>query len=116
MARVMFDSKKELKKLAAIVAALPEDKKKITEGLVADAAFMADQLEILRAHITEKGWSEEYKNGENQYGRKKSSAVEVHTKYSTEYVKTITALANLRGADGGKADDEFLEFIARRKK
>ena len=45
-----------------------------------------------------------------------TSAVEVHTKYSSEYVKTISALANLRGADGGKADDEFLQFIARRSK
>ena len=66
--------------------------------------------------IKRDGVVEEYKNGENQYGRKKSSAVEVHTKYSSEYVKTITALANLRGADGGEANDEFLQFIARRKK
>ena len=66
--------------------------------------------------IKRDGVVEEYRNGENQYGRKKSSAVEVHTKYSSEYVKTITALANLRGADGGEANDEFLQFIARRKK
>lgn len=92
------------------------EKDDLASGLIDLAAIQKVILDETAELIRRDGVVEEYKNGENQYGRKKSSAVEVHTKYSTEYVKTITALANLRGADGGKADDEFLEFIARRKK
>lgn len=95
MAKVMFDSKKELKKLGVIAAALPEDKRKITEGLVADAAFMAEQLEKLRAHITENGWSEEYKNGENQFGRKSSVEADAYIKIQKSYASTIKQLTDL---------------------
>jgi len=92
------------------------EKDDIASGLIDLAATQRIILEETGELIKRDGVVEEYKNGENQYGRKKSSAVEVHTKYSSEYVKTISALANLRGADGGKADDEFLQFIARRSK
>ena len=88
----------------------------LASGLIDLAATQKVVLDETAELIKRDGVVEEYKNGENQYGRKKSSAVEVHTKYSSEYVKTITALANLRGADGTKADDEFLQFIARRSK
>lgn len=88
----------------------------LTSGLIDLAATQKVVLDETAELIKRDGVVEEYRNGENQYGRKKSSAVEVHTKYSSEYVKTITALANLRGADGGEANDEFLQFIARRKK
>lgn len=88
----------------------------LASGLIDLAATQKVVLDETAELIKRDGVVEEYRNGENQYGRKKSSAVEVHTKYSSEYVKTITALANLRGSDGGEANDEFLQFIARRKK
>lgn len=95
MAKALFDSKKELKKLGMIAAALPEDKQKITEGLVADAAFMAEQLEKLREHITEHGWSEEYKNGENQFGKKSSVEAEAYVKLQKSYASVIKQLTDL---------------------
>ena len=95
MAKVMFDSKKELKKLAVIVAALTEDKRKITEGLVADAAFMAEQLEKLRDIIARNGWSEEYKNGENQYGKKSSVEADAYIKLQKSYASVIKQLTDL---------------------
>lgn len=95
MAKVLFDSKKELKKLGLIVTALPEDKKKITEGLVADAAFMAEQLEKLRVHITANGWSEEYKNGENQFGKKSSVEADAYIKLQKSYASVIKQLTDL---------------------
>ena len=85
-------------------------------GLIDLAATQKVVLEETSELIKRDGVVEEYKNGENQYGRKKSSAVEVYTKFSSEYVKTITALANLRGSDGKAAEDEFLSFIGGGKK
>lgn len=95
MARVIFNTKKELKKLELIVAALPEDKRKITEGLVADAAFMAEQLEILRKHIAENGWSEQYMNGANQFGKKSSVEADAYVKIQKSYASVIKQLTDL---------------------
>ena len=112
MAKLIFDSKKELKKLALIVTALPEDKKKITEGLVADAAFMAEQLEILRKHITENGWSEEYKNGENQFGKKSSVEADAYIKLQKSYASVIKQLTDLLPAQTETAaGSEIMAFL-----
>ena len=95
MARVTFNAQKELKKLKLIAEALPEDKRKVTEGLIADAAFMAEQLEKLRNHITEKGWSEEYQNGANQFGRKSSVEADAYVKVQKSYASVIKQLTDL---------------------
>lgn len=95
MAKVVFNCQKELKKLNQIVIALPEDKRKITEGLVADAAFMAEQLEKLRETISKNGWSEEYKNGENQFGKKSSVEADAYIKLQKSYASVIKQLTDL---------------------
>ena len=56
---------------------------------------MAEQLEILRAHITENGWSEEYKNGENQFGKKSSVEADAYIKIQKSYASTIKQLTDL---------------------
>lgn len=95
MARAVFNASKELKKLKLIVEALPEDKRKITEGLIADASFMAEQLEKLRAHIAEHGWSEEYQNGANQFGKKSSVEADAYVKVQKSYASVIKQLTDL---------------------
>ena len=112
MSKQVFNSAKELKKLTAIAAALPDDKKKITEGLVSDAAFMAEQLEILRGHIAEKGWSEEYKNGENQFGKKSSVEADAYIKLQKSYASVIKQLTDLLPSkDETAAGTEIMAFL-----
>jgi flagellar biosynthesis/type III secretory pathway protein FliH len=95
MARAVFSAANELKKLKLIAEALPEDKQKVTEGLIADAAFMAEQLEKLRAHITENGWSEGYQNGANQFGKKSSVEADAYVKVQKSYASVIKQLTDL---------------------
>ena len=95
MARAVFSAAKELKKLKLIAEALPEDKQKVTEGLIADADFMAEQLEKLRLHITEHGWSEEYQNGANQFGKKSSVEADAYVKVQKSYASVIKQLTDL---------------------
>ena len=95
MSRPVFNCQKELKKLKTIAENLPEDKRKVTEGLIADAAFMAEQLEILRKHIAENGWSEEYQNGANQFGRKSSVEADAYVKVQKSYASVIKQLTDL---------------------
>lgn len=107
-----FKADKELKKLKEIVKAIPEDKKKLVEGLIADASFMAEQLEHLRQHIVENGWSEEYQNGANQKGKKTSVEAEMYIKVQKGYASIIRQLTDFLPADEKVGtNDELLEFL-----
>lgn len=88
-----FDSKKELKKLNKIIRDIPEDKKELVEGLIADASFMAEQLEHLREYIMKNGWSEEYQNGANQKGKKQSVEADAYIKLQKSYQSIIKQLS-----------------------
>lgn len=107
-----FEADKELKKLNKIVKAIPKDKKKLVEGLIADASFMAEQLEYLRTHISENGWSEEYQNGANQRGKKTSVEAEMYVKVQKSYASIIRQLADFLPVNNKTAkDDELLDFL-----
>lgn len=109
---VDFNAKKELKKLQKIVAQLPEDKRKITEGLVADASFMAEQLQSLRKYIIEHGWSEEYQNGANQFGKKTSVEADSYIKVQRQYSSIIKQLTDLLPSGNTAAPGAALmEFV-----
>lgn len=77
--------KKRLKELTAIYSKLPEKKRSIAEPLIKNAAFMEVELEELREIIAENGASEEYKNGENQYGRKASADLQSYNSLLKSY-------------------------------
>lgn len=109
-----FSAKKELKKLKSIVESLPDDRRKLTEGLVKDAAFMAEQLEKLRNHIQENGWSEEYQNGANQSGRKSSPEADMYVKVQKLYSSTIKQLTDLLPSnDISVPGAELMNFISK---
>lgn len=116
MKRQTFSAKKEKKKLNAIISQLPDDLVKMTEGLVADACFMAEQLEKLREEITENGWSEEYQNGANQFGRKASVAGDMYLKTQKSYAAVIKQLTDLMPKQEGAsaAGAELMDFIKRK--
>lgn len=113
MARKLdFNAKKELNKLQKIVAQLSEDKRKLTEGLVADASFMAEELQKLREYLTENGWSEEYQNGANQFGRKTSVEADTYIKMQRQYSAIIKQLTDLLPSGGTAAPGAALmEFV-----
>ena len=86
---------KELKKLNEIFNNLDETTKKTIENLIQEAAFMAVTLEETRMIIARDGVIENYQNGENQKGVKKSSAVEVYDKMVNTYARVIKQLTEL---------------------
>lgn len=107
-----FEANKELKKLNEIVKAIPEDKKKLVEGLIADASFMAEQLEYLRGYIAKNGWSEEYQNGANQKGKKTSVEAEMYVKVQKSYASVIRQLTDFLPTENKAGNnDELLEFL-----
>lgn len=88
--------KSENTRLKGIFKDLDENKKKVVMPLIQKAAFMHVELEELQKEIEEKGCIDEYQNGANQWGTKKSAAVDVYNtmiKNYTAIIKTLTDLA-----------------------
>ena len=71
---------KEFERLSAILKAkeIDDDYYKIAIPLIREIAFMKVELDFIKEDIRANGTTEEYKNGENQYGRKKSAAADVY--------------------------------------
>lgn len=90
----VFSASKEKKKLEKIIKGIPDDKKKLVEGLIADASFLAEQLEVLRDNISKDGWSESYQNGANQFGRKTSVEADMYIKAQKAYSSLIKQLTD----------------------
>ena len=67
---------KEKKRLKRIFTDLESGKKNLVTPLIEKAAFMSVELDELEKKIEIDGWTSEYKNGENQYGTKKSPEAE----------------------------------------
>ena len=111
--KARFNAKKEQKKLKEIISQLPDELVKITEGLVEDAAFMAEQLEKLRADIEKNGWTSEYRNSETQYGTKPSAAGEQYIKLQKLYAANIKQLTDLipKNSEVSGAAKDIMEFL-----
>ena len=79
--------------------------------MIADASFMAEQLEKLRTSIEENGWSEEYQNGANQRGKKTAVEAEMYVKVQKSYAAVIKQLTDLLPDDVRTDSDPLLDFL-----
>lgn len=113
---MQFEAKKELRKLNRIIKNIPEDKKELVASLIADASFLAEQLEILRNHIMENGWSEQYQNGANQFGKKTSVEAEMYIKAQKTYQSIIRQLTDFLPSNKddniSKAGENLAKLVA----
>ena len=99
--------KREIKRLEEILGKQDD----LATELIKSAAFLKVEIEETEAIIRRDGVVETYKNGKDQYGQKKSSAVEVHDKFLKNYLSTIKQLAELRSNGDMAQEDEFLLHI-----
>lgn len=106
----VFSATKEKKKLDNIIKSIPDDKKKLVEGLIADASFMAEQLEVLRDYITKNGWSEAYQNGANQFGKKTSVEADMYVKVQKAYSAVIRQLTDFIPEKIDELDDALSKY------
>ena len=107
--------KAEEEKIWTALSELSENKKKIVEKTVIDAAFKAVQLEDLHKVIQEEGVIEEYQNGQNQSGRKVSSNIQVYNALDKSYQSQIKILLDALPKEVAKEmDDGFDSFVLSR--
>lgn len=100
------------KPIKALIETLPDAKKSIAYGLLDKAVFMDGELLKLQKVLKEKGWVEEYQNGANQSGLKKSSEADVYNAMIKNYNSTLKQISDLfpdTGYEGEK--DPLLAFI-----
>lgn len=77
--------RQELRKLQKIIKTLDEDKKTLCGPLIENIAFSVVQMEELRLLIARDGYYEEYQNGKNQKGIKKSVASDLMIQVGKNY-------------------------------
>lgn len=96
-------TKKDIKQLTG-------SKRERAERLVDKLEFMDEQLQDLQRQLKKEGWIEEYQNGANQYGLKKSSKGEVYNTLIKNYTTALKQLEALcEGVTSGEDDlEKFL--------
>lgn len=105
----------EFDRLLNIFKDIPKDRNELCTNLMQNAAFMVISLRELQTDLRINGWIEEYQNGENQHGRKPSSAAQVYNKLISNYNNIIKQLVGLLPDDKqeiAKATvDPMMEFL-----
>jgi len=108
--------KKEILKLKRLFKNMEKSTMDTVSSLIRNAAFMAVTLDDLQETINLEGAVSEYKNGENQFGTKKSPEVEIYTSMIEKYMKAIKQLSDLLPKQEQKPkSDGFNEFVSGRE-
>jgi hypothetical protein len=109
--------KKEMNKIKRAFKEIDPNIKKISEKQIYNAAWLAVSLDELTRTMDEQGVVSEYKNGENQYGTKKSPEAEIYTSWAKQYTTVMKQLSDLLPKEAGNnKGDELLDFLAGGKK
>jgi hypothetical protein len=87
--------KKKIKELETMLQDVVPGKKKLCDGLIANAAFMSVSLLELQDQINKNGMVSEYQNGANQWGTKKSPEIEVYATMIKNYSTIMKQLIDL---------------------
>ena len=103
--------KKEIDKLKKLFKDLEKDKMDTAISLINNASFMMVTLEDLQNHINEHGAVSEYKNGENQFGTKKSPEVDIYNTMIKNHMAIIKQLTDLLPKGEKIEGDGFEEFM-----
>lgn len=102
---------KEKNRLKKLYKELPENKKKLTEKIIDNAAFISVQLKLMQDDIRENGIKEFYMNGKGQFGYKESVASKTYNVSIKNYMNIIKQLNDMLPEEKQiSEDDEFDRF------
>lgn len=106
------DIKKELTTLNAIFKDIPEDKKKLVNGLIENAAFMRVTLKDLQQEVIDHGAMIATTSGNGFDMIKDNPAQKAYTTMVSRYASVIDQLIKLLPKeDQAGPRDELLEFL-----
>lgn len=102
--------KAEYNRLMALFKSAPKEKLALARKLISRAAFLSVMLDGIENDIDENGYEQEYQNGANQSGMKKSAAAELHVTYSKNLfavMKQLDDMLDIKGTGGGDSFENF---------
>lgn len=105
--------KKEERRLKRLFTDIDENKKKLVYTTIEDVAFMTVTMRELRENIIRDGTEVEYKNGENQYGKKQSPDAQLYLQMSQKQTQAMKILTEClpKTEKPLKMDDGFEDFL-----
>jgi hypothetical protein len=105
--------KKETTKLRRLFKDMEKSAMDTVSSLIKNAAFMAVTLDDLQETINLEGVMSEYKNGENQWGSKKSPEVEIYNTMIKNHMAIIKQLSDLlpKASHTPGAGDDLEAFV-----
>ena len=106
----------EKARLLKLLVDVPQDRLSLADKLVDDLAFMAVELEDLKRTLSDNGWTCEYKNGENQFGTKRSPEADIFIALAQRQLAAFKQVVDLLpdSDDSGKKKDALLEYVGKR--
>lgn len=112
--------KKEIKRIEKLLKEKSVDEKiiKLNQHLIFQTAFMGLQLKKLAIDIDKNGVTEQYCNGANQYGIKKSASADVYGTMIKSYMtaqKQINDLIPKSDESETEKNDGFDEFCEKKQ-
>lgn len=84
--------KAEFERLSKMFEGLPGNERDLLCPLIENASFMKVTLEDLQKQINLNGTTDEYKNGENQYGKKQSADLQSYNSTLKNYATLMFKL------------------------
>lgn len=103
--------KKEIRRIKSGLKNIHKDTLKMNEGLIEHAAYLQVTLVNMKKDLDEtNGWTCEYQNGENQFGKKKSPEAEVFITLDKSYREAMKQINELLPKGTTPIDDGFEEF------
>lgn len=103
---------KEEKRLKKIFKDYSSEINELVKPLIDRCSFMYVELKEAEAQIQKYGSVEFYKNGKDQWGKKKSASVEVHNIMIKNYAVIIKQLIDLLPKESANdAINEFKDFL-----
>ncbi|MCL2215781.1 MAG: hypothetical protein FWB91_02045 [Defluviitaleaceae bacterium] len=104
--------KKEITRLNRVFKCLDKNKLATVQSLIKAAAFNAVTMDELQEIINVEGYTQEYKNGANQFGIKQSAEVEIYISMTRNQTTIIKQLADLAPPEARK--NSKLEALRRK--
>lgn len=104
--------KAEIDRLTSHLNGLSEKSIGILKGPIEEACFMKVKLDDLKKEINEKGFTDEYRNSETQYGTKRSACVDTYATMVKNYTVLMKEImSRLPEIDRETEDDGFMDFL-----
>lgn len=105
--------KKEIGRLKRLFREIDKNKKDLVNATIEDVSFLTVTMQDLRENIVRTGTTVEYKNGENQYGKKQSPDAQLYLQMSQKQTQAMKILLDCmpKTEKIQPKDDGFDDFV-----